>query len=73
MNPLTPFFAFIARKRSERIVRTAERQRSALIEQIADRRAHHREWKPMLNLLRQSTEASLRASVSRHLPKQEVR
>lgn len=65
MNPLGPFLAYIARKRSERAVRTAERQRTAIMAQIADRRAHRREWRPMVGMLRQSTNASLRASVGR--------
>ena len=65
MNPLGPFLAYIARKRSERALRIAERRRAALMAQIAERRAHKREWKPLGGLLRQATEASLRASVRR--------
>lgn len=65
MNPLGPFLAYIARKRSERALRIAERQRTALMAQIADRRQHKREWRPMVGMLRQSTNASLRASVGR--------
>jgi len=65
LNPLGPFLAYIARKRSERALRIAERRRAALMAQIAERRAHKREWKPLGGLLRQATEASLRASVRR--------
>lgn len=65
MNPLAPFFAYIARKRAARAMRQAEHRRAALMSQIADRRAHRREFRPMVGLLRQATEASLRASVGR--------
>ena len=65
ISPLAPFLEWIRSKRSARAIARAERQRLALMTQIADRRSHHREWKPMLQLLRQSTEASLRASVRR--------
>lgn len=65
MNPLGPFLVYIARKRSERAMRIAERQRAALMAQIADRRQHRREFRPMFGMLRQATNASLRASVGR--------
>lgn len=65
MSPLAPFIRWLNRKRSERQLRIAERQRQAIIAQIADRRQHKREWKPLGGLLRQSTNASLRASVGR--------
>lgn len=65
MNPLAPFFAYLARKRSERAMRIAERRRQAIMAQIAERRQHKHEWKPLSGLLRESTNASLRASVGR--------
>ena len=65
MNPLSAWFAFLARKRAARLVKAAEQQRAAIIAQIAERRAHKREWKPLGGLVRQATEASLRASVGR--------
>lgn len=65
MNPLAMFLAWHARKRAARLIKAAEQQRAAIIAQIADRRAHRREWKPLGGLLRQSTNASLRASVGR--------
>ena len=65
MNPLGPFLAYIARKRSERAVRIAERRRAALMAQIATRKDAKHEWKPLSGLLRESTNASLRASVGR--------
>ncbi len=63
MNPLSAWFAFIARKRAARLVKAAEQQRAAIIAQIAERRARKREFRPMVGMLRQATEASLRASV----------
>jgi hypothetical protein len=63
MNPLSLFLAWRQRKRAERLLKTAEHQRAALLSQIADRRAHKREFKPMVGMLRQATNASLRASV----------
>ncbi len=64
-NPLAPFFRWLNGKRAERAMRIAERQRTALMAQIADRKAHRREFRPMVGMLRQSTNASLRASVGR--------
>lgn len=65
MNPLGPFLAYIARKRALRALHASEHRRQALIAQIADRKAHRAEWRPMVGMLRQATEASLRASVGR--------
>lgn len=65
MNPLALFNAWRQRKRAARLVKAAERQRAAIIAQIAERRAHKREFRPMVGMLRQATEASLRASVGR--------
>lgn len=62
MNPLVPFFAYIARKRSERALRMAEHRRRAIMDQIADRRSHKREFRPMVGMLRDATNASLMAS-----------
>jgi hypothetical protein len=64
-NPLTLFNAWLARKRAARLVKAAEQQRAAIMAQIAERRARKAEWKPLGGLLRQATEASLRASVRR--------
>lgn len=65
MNPLSLWFAFLARKRAERMVKAAERQRAAIISQIADRQAQRKEWRPMVGMLREATNASRRASVGR--------
>lgn len=65
MNPLAPFLAYIARKRAERQVKAAERKRAAIMAHIADRKAHRREHRPMHGLLREATNASLRASLGR--------
>jgi hypothetical protein len=65
MNPLSLWFAFLARKRSERMVRAAERQRAAIIEHQQYRKAGHRAFRYLDGDLRQATNASLRASVGR--------
>jgi len=65
MNPLGPFLAYIARKRAERAMRIAERQRTALMAQQQYRRAKHRAFRYLDGDLRAATEASLRASVGR--------
>lgn len=68
INPLAPFLAYLARKRSERAMRSAERRRAAIIAQIADRKQHKREWKPLRGLLAHSTNASLAAGCGRKWP-----
>lgn len=65
MNILTAFIAWRERRRAERELIAAERARNALVRQMNERRAAHREWKPLQGLLRQATEASLRASIGR--------
>lgn len=65
MNPLALFNAWLARKRAARLVKAAEHRRAALMAQIADRRAHRQEFRPMVGMLRQATEASLAASCGR--------
>lgn len=64
-NPLAPFFRWLNGKRSGRAMRIAERRRAALMAQIADRKAHRAEWKPLSGMLQAATNASLRASVGR--------
>lgn len=63
MNPLAPFLAWLYRKRAARALQIAERRRQAVIQQIADRRQRHCEFKPLLRDLRQATNDSLRAAV----------
>ena len=63
MNPLAMFFAWKARRRAARLLREAERRRAAILAQIADRKAHKRQWVPKLGELQQATAASLRAYV----------
>lgn len=68
MNPLTLFLAWRDRRRGAYAMRIAERRRYALIAQIAERRSHKAEWKPMVGMLRQSTNASLAAACGRKWP-----
>jgi hypothetical protein len=65
MNPLVSWFEWLRRKRSERMVRAAERQRAAIIEHQQSRKAGHRAFRYLDGDLRQATNASLRASVGR--------
>ena len=65
MNPLGPFFAYIARKRAARAMRQAEHRRQAIIAQQSRRKAEHRAWKYLDGDLIQATNASLRASLGR--------
>lgn len=65
MNLLTAFLAWRDRKRAERQLVEAERARNALMRQIHYRRDHHQPHRPMIGLLQQATNASLRASTRR--------
>lgn len=65
INPLAPFLAYLARKRSERAMRAAERRRAAIIAQQQFRKAKHRAFRYLDGDLIQATNASLRASAGR--------
>lgn len=56
-----------AAKKRERELIAAERARNALMRQIHMRKEKHRAHRPMLGLLQQATNASLRASVGRRV------
>jgi hypothetical protein len=43
----------------------AERRRNAIVRQMNERKAAHREFKPLLSDLRKATAESLRASIGR--------
>ena len=63
MNPLAPFFAYIARKRAARAMRQAEHRRQAIIAQQSRRKAEHKRFRYLDGDLIQATNQSLRASV----------
>lgn len=65
MNPLASFFAFIRARRLRRIAEREERRRLVIINQIAERRKAHREFKPLFGELRASTHRALAAEVGR--------
>ncbi len=65
MNPLGPFLAYIARKRAERAMRIAERQRAAIIAQQQFRKGKHRAFRYLDGDLRAATNSSLAASCGR--------
>ena len=59
------WFDRLAAKKRERELAAAERRRNAIAKAIHDRKASHREWKPLATDLRRATLDSLRASVGR--------
>lgn len=67
MNILSAFLAWRERRRAERELIAAERARNALMRQMHYRKEHHQPHRPMLGLLQQATNASLRASVGRRV------
>lgn len=46
MNPISPFLAWLRSRRLSRIAAEQERRREIIKCQIADRREHHREFRP---------------------------
>ena len=65
MNPLAPFLALLSRRKAIRIAQRAEKKRAVLMQQIAERKSGHREWKPLLGDLRKATHAALAAEIGR--------
>ena len=61
------WFDRLAAKKRERELAAAERRRNAIAKAIHDRKASHREWKPLNGLLVQATNDSLRAFVGRRV------
>ncbi len=62
---LREYFAAVAAIRTKRLVPRYERQRIATMARMADRKAKHGEWKPMLSELKRATCASMAASMGR--------
>lgn len=65
MNPLAPFIAWLMARRRARIAAREEHRRAVIIQQIADRRKAHREFKPLYGELRRATNAALAAEIGR--------
>lgn len=65
MNPLADFLAWLTRRKAARALRDAERQRNAIMRQIAYRRDKHRAFRPKQGELLQATCRSLAASAGR--------
>lgn len=64
MNPLAPFFAWLARRKAARL-HAAQVRRAAIIEQqIAERKAKHRAWKYLEGELRLCRNAMLSAEIA---------
>lgn len=63
-NPLTAFFAFMARRRAAKTAATEAHRREVIMRQISDRRQQHREWKPLSGDLMRSTHNQLRAEIT---------
>lgn len=64
---LRSWFDRRAAKKRERELIAAERARNALMRQMHYRKEHHQPHRPMLGLLQEATNASLRASVGRRV------
>lgn len=64
MNPLSLFFAFMARRRAARI-HAAQARRAAIIEQqIAERKSKHRAWRYLEGELRVCRHDMLSAEIA---------
>lgn len=68
MNPLSAFIAYFRARRLSRIASEQERRRQVIKQQIADRRAGRREFRPLYGELRLSTHAALAAGIGHELP-----
>lgn len=68
MNPIAPFLAWLRSRRLSRIAAEQERRREIIKRQIADRREHHREFRPLYGELKHSTTAALAADLGRDWP-----
>ena len=62
---LRPWIARQTRRKAIRIAERAEKKRAVLMQQIAERKSGHREWKPLLGDLRKATHAALAAEIGR--------
>lgn len=65
MSAVTLFLAWRSRRNLARIAQAEEHRRAVIIKQIADRREHHREFKPLYGELRASTHRALAAELGR--------
>ena len=65
MNPLSLFFAFMARRRAYRIHAAQVRRAEIIQQQIAERKAKHQPWKFLEGKLQDCTHAMLEAEVAR--------
>jgi len=64
MNPLSLFFAFMARRRAYRIHAAQVRRAEIIQQQIAERKAKHRAWKYLEGELRLCIKAMLEAEIA---------
>ena len=60
---LSPWLNWLSRRRAKQALLRAERKRAAVTAAIEARRVGHREFRPLFGVLRDATNASLRASV----------
>jgi hypothetical protein len=68
MNPLSPFFAWLARRRAARI-HAAQARRAAIIEQqMKERKAKHRAWKYLEGEMMACKRAMLEAEIALRSP-----
>lgn len=63
MNPLSLFFAFMARRRASRIHAAQVRRAEIIKQQIVERKAKHHAWKYLEGELRACTRSILEAEL----------
>jgi hypothetical protein len=68
VNPLSAFIAFIRARRLKKIAEAEEHRRAVIKRQIAERRAGHREFRPLYGELKQSTNRAMAAELGRSWP-----
>jgi hypothetical protein len=51
MNPIQAFFAFIARRRAERIHAREAKRAEVISRQIEERKRRHKAWRPLIGEL----------------------
>lgn len=64
MNPLSLFFAFMARRRASRIHAAQARRAEIIQQQIAERKAKHQPWRYLEGKLQDCTHAMLEAEIA---------
>lgn len=62
MSPLATFFTWLRKKQATRAMERAEHKRAVVRAQLAYRKPRHREYKYLIGVMREATNASLEAA-----------